>query len=175
MNIKFDSGASVDPILGPQGSYSHAEPSGLHTDDRMDNTSINTRYVWSGNRHITLTIFRGVVCCGVAAAGTSYVIVRASFAQICHSKQPFSFYWRPKSLALAREAYSGIGLFKMFTAMGVYRPCFEGMGNNTNNAGWVSLLPEAEFRAPKLCHPGAHDSTHLHPHVNASPAADVGN
>jgi len=44
------------------------------------------------------------------AAGTSYVIVRASFAPIRHSKQPFSFYWRPKSLALAREAYSGIGL-----------------------------------------------------------------
>ena len=52
----------------------------------------------------------GVVCGGFAAADTSYVIVRASFAPIHHSKQPFSLYWRPKSWALAREAYSGIGL-----------------------------------------------------------------
>jgi hypothetical protein len=35
---------------------------------------------------------------------------RASFVPIRHSQQPFSFYWRPESLALAREAYSGIGL-----------------------------------------------------------------
>jgi len=42
-----------------------------------------------------------------AAADTSYVIVRASFSPIRHSKQTFSFYWRPKSLARTREAYSG--------------------------------------------------------------------
>jgi len=56
--------------------------------------------------------FGGVVCGGFAAADTSYVIVCASFVPIHHSKQPVSFYWRTKSLALAREVYraSGIGL-----------------------------------------------------------------
>ena len=51
---------------------------------------------------------KGVVCGGGVDA--SYVIVRASFVLIHHSKQPFSFYWRSKSLALARETYSAIGL-----------------------------------------------------------------
>jgi hypothetical protein len=58
----------------------------------------------------TNALIRGVVCGGFAAADTSYVIVRASFSPIRHSKQPFSFYWRPKSLARTLEAYSGIGL-----------------------------------------------------------------
>jgi len=57
-------------------------------------------------------ILRGVVCGGFAAADTPYVVARASFAPIHHSKQPFSYYQRPKSLALVREAYSGTGLFK---------------------------------------------------------------
>jgi hypothetical protein len=37
-------------------------------------------------------MLRGVVCGGFAAADTSYVIVRASFAPIHHSKQPFTLF-----------------------------------------------------------------------------------
>jgi len=64
-----------------------------------------------------MPIYRGVVCGGFAAADTSYVIVRASFSPIRHSKQPFSFYWRPKSLARTREAYSGIGILVAVVAV----------------------------------------------------------
>jgi len=45
-----------------------------------------------------MPIRKGAVCGSFPAADTSYVIVCASFVPIHHSKEPFSFYWRPKSL-----------------------------------------------------------------------------
>jgi hypothetical protein len=56
----------------------------------------------------------GFVCGDFAAADTSYVIVSASFVPIHYSKQPFSFNWRPKSFALALEAYTGVCLLIAF-------------------------------------------------------------
>jgi len=64
----------------------------------------NTRRSLPACRHECLS--RVVVCGAFAAADTSYVIVRASFASIHHWNQPLSFHWRPKSLAQSAQSDS---------------------------------------------------------------------